>query len=75
MKIVFCLLFAAASLFAADKPNIVLIFADDLGVNDLACYGRKDHRTPNLDKLAEQGCDSRAPTQPNRFARPRAPRS
>ena len=36
-------------------PNIVLIFADDLGVNDLACYGRKDHRTPNLDKLAEQG--------------------
>ncbi len=40
---------------AADKPNIILIFADDLGINDLGCYGRKDHRTPNLDKLAAQG--------------------
>ena len=32
-----------------------LIFADDLGINDLGCYGRKDHRTPNLDRLASQG--------------------
>jgi len=37
------------------QPNIVLILADDLGVNDLSCYGRKDHATPNLDKLAAQG--------------------
>ena len=37
------------------KPNIVFILADDLGINDLGCYGRKDHRTPNLDKLAQQG--------------------
>jgi arylsulfatase A-like enzyme len=37
------------------KPNIVLILADDLGINDLGCYGRKDHRTPNLDRLASQG--------------------
>lgn len=37
------------------KPNIVLVFADDLGVNDLGCYGRRDHRTPNLDRLAGQG--------------------
>jgi arylsulfatase A len=37
------------------QPNIVLIFADDLGINDLACYGRKDHRTPHLDRLASQG--------------------
>jgi arylsulfatase A len=55
MRTLFFLLFAAASLIAVDQPNIVLIFADDLGINDLACYGRKDHRTPNLDKLAEQG--------------------
>ncbi len=38
-------LFAAAAA-GADKPNFVLIFADDLGINDLSCYGRKDQRTP-----------------------------
>lgn len=42
---------------AADavRPNIVLVFADDLGVNDLGCYGRRDHRTPQLDALAASG--------------------
>jgi arylsulfatase A-like enzyme len=49
------LLLIALPLRAADKPNIVLILADDLGVNDLSCYGRKDHKTPHLDKLAAQG--------------------
>src|SRR5438045_5471926 len=39
----------------ARGPNIVLILADDLGVNDLSCYGRKDQLTPNLDKLAAEG--------------------
>jgi arylsulfatase A-like enzyme len=39
----------------AAPPNIVFILADDLGINDLACYGRKEHRTPNLDRLATQG--------------------
>ena len=38
-----------------DQPNIVLIVADDLGIFDLGCYGRGDHNTPNLDKLASQG--------------------
>jgi arylsulfatase A-like enzyme len=37
------------------KPNIVFILADDLGVNDLGCYGRKDQQTPHLDRLASQG--------------------
>jgi arylsulfatase A len=36
-------------------PNVVFILADDLGVNDLAVYGRKEHRTPNLDRLAAEG--------------------
>lgn len=39
----------------ADKPNVVLIFADDLGINDLSCYGRKDQQTPNLDRMASEG--------------------
>ncbi|HEY2838301.1 MAG TPA: sulfatase, partial [Pirellulales bacterium] len=40
---------------AETRPNIILVFADDLGINDLGCYGRKDLHTPNLDRLATQG--------------------
>ena len=36
-------------------PNIVLVVADDMGIYDLGCYGRNDHNTPNLDRLASQG--------------------
>lgn len=41
---------------AADSkpPNIVVIFADDLGFGDLGCYG-VDFKTPAINKLAEQG--------------------
>lgn len=37
------------------KPNIVFILADDLGINDLGCYGREDQLTPHLDQLATEG--------------------
>ena len=40
---------------AAERLNIVFILADDLGVNDLRCYGRQDQATPRLDRMAEQG--------------------
>ncbi|HVV01742.1 MAG TPA: sulfatase [Verrucomicrobiae bacterium] len=40
---------------APARPNIVFILCDDLGINDLHCYGRKDHHTPNLDRLASEG--------------------
>ena len=51
------LLVGGAVVAAADpaKPNIVLILCDDLGVNDLGCYGRTEHRTPNLDAMAKAG--------------------
>lgn len=39
----------------AQRPNIVFIYADDMGYNDLACYGSKVNDTPNLDKLASEG--------------------
>ncbi len=39
----------------ASRPNIVLIVADDLGIFDLGCYGRGEHRTPHLDRLAGSG--------------------
>lgn len=40
---------------AAERPNIVLILADDLGYGELGCYGQQVIRTPNLDRMAEGG--------------------
>lgn len=42
-------------LVAQDKPNVVFVFADDLGWGDLACYGHPYAKTPALDKLASEG--------------------
>lgn len=44
-----------ASDAAKEKPNIILIVADDLGYGDLGCYGQKKIQTPNIDRLAEEG--------------------
>lgn len=38
-----------------EKPNIVLILADDLGYGDLSCYGAKKISTPAIDKMASEG--------------------
>ena len=40
---------------AAEKPNIVLLLADDLGYGDLSCFGSPAVKTPNLDMLASEG--------------------
>ena len=37
------------------QPNIVFIFADDLGYGDLSCYGATKIHTPNMDRLAASG--------------------
>lgn len=43
-----------AMTFAQEKPNIIVILADDLGFSDLGCYGG-EVQTPVLDKMAKQG--------------------
>src|SRR3954447_12049864 len=58
---------------AADMPNIVLIYADDLGYGDVGCYGATRVRTPNIDRLAREGLrftDAHAPSStctPSRY--------
>lgn len=59
MKLSFIALFAAVTLsaFAAktSQPNIIIIYADDVGYGDLSVYGAEAIDTPNLDKLAANG--------------------
>ena len=43
------------SLFAADRPNVLIIIADDCTYNDLPLYGGENAKTPNIDRLASEG--------------------
>lgn len=48
-------LLIAFSVHSADKPNIIVILADDIGYGDLSCYGATKVKTPHLDRLAVEG--------------------
>jgi len=58
-SVIFCfaVIMPASLTFAAsdDRPNIILIYADDLGIGMLGCYGQKIVTTPNIDRLAAEG--------------------
>lgn len=41
--------------FAQQKPNLIYIYADDLGYGELGSYGQQKIKTPNLDKIAKEG--------------------
>ena len=55
MKFLYVLLALSSTLVGAEKPNIVLIYADDLGYGDVSCYGATKLKTPHIDKLAAEG--------------------
>ncbi len=40
---------------SSSKPNVIIVFVDDLGWSDLGCYGSKFYETPNIDRLANGG--------------------
>ena len=46
---------ATFAIESANRPNVILIMADDLGYGDLSCYGSDIIKTPVLDKLASEG--------------------
>jgi arylsulfatase A-like enzyme len=45
----------ATTACAADRPNVVILLVDDFGWGDPSCYGNKRARTPNLDRMAQEG--------------------
>jgi arylsulfatase A len=49
------LLMAMPLALAANQPNIIIIYADDVGYGDIGCYGSTAIQTPNLDRLADRG--------------------
>lgn len=49
------LIFSEAALANRSKPNIILIFTDDMGYGDLSCYGSPNIKTRYLDQMAEEG--------------------
>jgi arylsulfatase A-like enzyme len=52
----FCVFQGFHASIGQDLPNIIMIYADDLGSGDLSCYNKKSaYQTPNLDRLAREG--------------------
>ena len=50
-----CMAMAAVPAVAQEKPNIIFIYADDMGYSDLQCYGSQVNDTPNFDRMASEG--------------------
>ena len=55
MRTIWPLFFLVSVAAAQERPNVVLILADDLGWTQLGSYGGQAYRTPNIDRLAGEG--------------------
>ena len=65
----FILTFPVISLASA-KPNILVFLVDDLGIADLGCFGNDTIKTPNIDRLAEEGARLRHDVTPDSICTP-----
>ena len=54
-KLIFLFVIVVIPVFAADRPNVVVIMADDIGAEGLNCYGSTIYTTPHLDRMAAEG--------------------
>ena len=57
LRSIYITLFLSLVCFGDERPNIIFIFADDWGWGDLGCHGHPYLKTPNIDRLAEEGTD------------------
>ena len=63
LSVALCLAFAPGLTTIADAaqekakrpPNVIIVYVDDMGYGDLGCFGAKNIKTPNLDKMAKEG--------------------
>ena len=67
LNIIFPFLFVS---LASAKPNILIFLVDDLGIADLGCFGNDTIKTPNIDRLAEQGARLRHDVTPDSVCTP-----
>ena len=53
----------ATALAQTNRPNILVIFGDDIGINNISAYGRGivGYQTPNIDRIAKEGAIFTAP--------------
>jgi hypothetical protein len=74
VAIAFLVALGAYSPRAQTRPNVILIYADDLGYGDVSAYGARRLQTPNIDRLAREGIrftDAHSPAAtctPSRYA-------
>ncbi len=54
VALLFCIAFSNSA-FAADRPNVILVFIDDMGWGDFSCFGNTEASTPNIDAMAAEG--------------------
>jgi uncharacterized sulfatase len=55
---------------AAERPNVVIILADDMGYGDLGCYGHPTFKTPRIDRMAAEGAKLMQFNTPTAFCAP-----